>query len=249
MGGTERARIWTCVLCVLAVPMTIASCSGDDDDASGADGTVFAAATASSPDGSGVDGADATVSSLPVTSADGPGLEPEETGSAPPGSGPVTGGADDVPLATTAEPGSVDETVPAIPMRLNEPISMDETGEFGDGVEVRVISTESIDADTVLPGEVGGPSIALTIEFENSSGQRVNLDATTIDLIYGDQLSASKVSTEPAAPAVGGLAPGERRSGLYVFTLPAQQRVDITLTVKYSAPTATVVFTGSVADG
>ena len=60
---------------------------------------------------------------------------------------------------------------------------------------------------------------------------------------------AGPIAADPSAPLSGVLDPGATKSGTYVFTVPADQRNPVTVTVNYSAGAPTLVFTGQVAGG
>jgi hypothetical protein len=49
-------------------------------------------------------------------------------------------------------------------------------------------------------------------------------------------------------PLAGALDAGRTRSGTYVFTLADDERADVSVLVRYSADTPTVVFAGNVPD-
>jgi hypothetical protein len=167
---------------------------------------------------------------------------------------PPAGEAVDPSVPQTTVPagdgdGSINETVDPVPAaNVADPVGIDETADFGNGVRARVSSVESLDAEAHLPGEFSGPAVALTVEVTNGSKQRINLDMVTVDLTF-DGLSAYTVRDPERRPVSGHLAPGESTSGSYVFTLDPSQRDDVALRITYSAEAPTVIFAGSVADG
>jgi hypothetical protein len=145
--------------------------------------------------------------------------------------------------------GSIHDTVEVdAEANLADPVAIDETADFGNGVRARVSSVEPVDAEAHLPGEFSGPAVALTVEVTNGSRRPINLDTVTVDLTF-DGLSAYPVRDPERRPVSGDLAPGDSTSGSYVFTLDHSQRDDVALRITYSAKAPTVVFSGSIADG
>jgi len=140
----------------------------------------------------------------------------------------------------------VDITVAPEPIVYSEPVAFDEPGDFGDGLNVHIADLEAVDVVSALPGEIGGPSVLLALEFRNESGAAVDLGSVTADLRYADAVSAIPVSTPPADPVSGELSSGETAVGFYVFSLPLDSRSAVELTVRYSDRAPTVVFLGSV---
>jgi hypothetical protein len=148
--------------------------------------------------------------------------------------------------------GSIHETVEVDPeavAAVAEPIGIDETADFGNGVTARITSVESVEAEGHLPGEFSGPAVALTIEVTNRSDDAVDLGTVTADLTFGDGLSAYPVFDPERPPFSGEVAPGDVASGSYVFTLDPSERDDVALRLSYSTEVPTVIFAGSVADG
>jgi hypothetical protein len=135
------------------------------------------------------------------------------------------------------------------PGEIADPVAIDETAEFGNGVEARLSSIESIEAEAFLPGEFSGPAVVVTVEVSNGSSETINLDTVTVDLVRGNNLSADPVTDPERTRLSGDLGAGETTSGDYVFTLAPDEREDVQVRIKYAAETPTVVFAGSVADG
>jgi hypothetical protein len=137
---------------------------------------------------------------------------------------------------------------PPVPGEVADPVDMDDTADAGNGVEVTLSRIRSVEAEANLPGEVGGPAVAVTVEVANGSQERIDLDRVTVDLATSAGASASPVLDPDLEPLAGALDAGRTRSGTYVFTLADDERTDVSVRVRYSADTPTVVFTGSVPD-
>ena len=157
----------------------------------------------------------------------------------------------DVSVATplaTGVPDAIYVTVPPVSPMIADPVPLAGPAESGDGVEVRVADHDAIDVVTRMPGEVGGPAVALTVEFANRSADPVDLGNVTVDLVLPGQVSAHQVTVEPADPVSGWLDAGQRLTGTYVFALSVEERSAVDLTVRYSANAPTLVFSGSLVD-
>lgn len=154
--------------------------------------------------------------------------------------------------STTVESGgpgsSGDGEAPPVPGEVADPVDIDDTADAGNGVEVTLSRIRSVEAEANLPGEVGGPAVAVTVEVANGSRERIDLDRVTVDLATSAGASASPVLDPDLEPLAGALDAGRTRSGTYVFTLADDERTDVSVRVRYSADTPTVVFTGSVPD-
>jgi hypothetical protein len=149
-----------------------------------------------------------------------------------------------------AEPG--DESPPPVtdggffPGEVADPVPLDAATDFGDGVAVRLASIEATTAEGSLPGERSGPAVAVTVEMSNGSERSVSVGNVTVDLIDADGVSAPPVVDPERPPLRGELAPGESRSGTYVFSLEPEDRDGVTVTVKYSGDTPMVLFVGDI---
>jgi hypothetical protein len=161
----------------------------------------------------------------------------------------------DVTTSTAADPsagagtpvgdvGEVEPTPP--PAGLAASVALDQRAEFGNGVTARITSIEPIDAQSSLPGEISGPAVQFTIEVTNGTPAEINMDAVTVDLRDAAGLPAYQITTAPAEPFSGSVAPGDSTTGRYVFTLAPENRSNAFLTINYSADTPTVVLTGDL---
>jgi hypothetical protein len=162
------------------------------------------------------------------------------------GDGETTGHGEATGGETAGE--TTDETVPPVPGEVADPVGLDDTADAGHGVEVRLSRIRAVEAEANLPGEVGGPAVAVTVEVANGSRDRIDLGRVTVDLATREGASASPVVDPDQEPLAGALDAGRTRSGTYVFTLADDERADVSVLVRYSADTPTVVFTGNVPD-
>lgn len=141
--------------------------------------------------------------------------------------------------------GTINEEAEVIVGNVADPVALDETTGFGDGVSVHIAQFESVQTEARLPGERSGPGVAVTLEMINGSGSAVSLDSVTVDLVTSDGASAIRIVDPSREEFSGNLGLGEKGSGTYVFTIPPDQRSDIAIHIKYSADTPVVVFQGN----
>jgi hypothetical protein len=162
--------------------------------------------------------------------------------------GPATDPATTAPPVSTAGPvpstGDINQEVPAVELTTNAPVPLDGTADFGGSVSATLTEVSAVDATARIPGEISGPALAVTVQIQNSSADPIGLDNVTVNLDTKDGTPASPITTEPAAPLSGVLLPGETRSGVYVFTLPAESRAGVGITVLYSTGAPIVLFQG-----
>jgi len=160
------------------------------------------------------------------------------------------------PPVSTAGPiapaGNIDQIVPEVPVTTAPAVALTDTADFGGQVSARISQVSAVQATATLPGEISGPAVAVTVQITNGSGQAIGLDAVTVTMADAGGNPATAISVNPADPSgplQGALSAGASASGTYVFTVPADQRNPVTVTVNYSSGAPTVVFTGQVAGG
>ena len=149
------------------------------------------------------------------------------------------------PAPVTPEPAGPTEDASELPPSL-APVAFDEPAAVGDGITADVVSLEAVEASGTGPGNIAGPALRVTIRLTNGTAGPVSLDGVAVDLAHGEeQLPASPIGDPSSAPFAGSLQPSESREGVYVFTVPADDRELVTLSVGYQAGAPFMVFTGS----
>lgn len=146
---------------------------------------------------------------------------------------------------TTPEPtgptGDVDDPPPSRPA-----VALDAAAEVGDGVSASLVSLDAIEGTATGPGNIAGPALRITVRIENGTDEPVSLGGVVVDLASGrDLVPASPLDDPSAAPFAGTVAPGEHADGVYVFTIPEEDRGSVTVSVGYQAGAPLMVFTGS----
>jgi hypothetical protein len=147
-----------------------------------------------------------------------------------------------LPTPVPAGPtGTVDDAPPSLP-----PVALDQTAAAGDGITASLTSIEAIQGTATGPGNVSGPALRVTVRLTNGTAAPVALGGVSVDLASGNELTpASPLNDPSAAPFTGMVAPGHQAEGVYVFSIPAQSRDSVTVSVGYQAGAPIMVFTGS----
>lgn len=123
-------------------------------------------------------------------------------------------------IPATSGPSATSTDTPAVGVNVLDPVGIGETADFGDDVTAEVTGSEQIEAEAGPPGETAGPAYAVTIEVRNGSDAAVDLSQLAVSAVDGDGVPAIGNTSDPAEDLTGSLAPGARRSGVYVFRVP-----------------------------
>lgn len=127
------------------------------------------------------------------------------------------------------------------------PVAPDEPAENGDGLVARIAKMTAVEGEAVQAGEIGGPAVQFTIEITNDSGEAIDLGLVSVNAYIGeDRTPAGGLVRPGGAPFEGTLDAGKSATGVYVYTIPQNQRDDVTLTVDYRAGQPAFVFRGAV---
>jgi len=149
------------------------------------------------------------------------------------------------PAPVTPEPAGPTEDASELPAGL-APVGFDQQAAAGNGVVADVVSLEAIEGSGRGPGQISGPALRVTVRITNGTTAPVSLDGVAVDLAHGvEQVPASPLDDPSVAVFAGMLQPSESAEGSYVFTVPAEDRELVTLSVGYQAGAPFMVFTGS----
>lgn len=150
--------------------------------------------------------------------------------------------------ATTPVPapggGNVDETVAPVPETTAAAVPLTRAAEFGGKVSARITSVKAITAKAQGPGEITGPAVAVTLQVTNGSKRALEVDRVTVNLADSHGNPGSPMSSDPASPFSGSIEPGGRATGTYVFSVGADLRSPITLSMSYTTEAPVVLFVG-----
>ncbi|WP_019135049.1 hypothetical protein [Cellulomonas massiliensis] len=176
-------------------------------------------------------------------------VPPAPTGSAS-SSSPAPGGPTASATSRPASPSpsatrSSSPTSPAPGGRPTAaPVPITATATPVRGVTAHVARIEAVTGKAELPGEVGGPALRVTVQVDNGTRKAVDLRGLVVNLYVGrDAAPAVELSTgERAMP--DSVAPGKSASGVWVFTVPADERDLVAVEVDLATDVPVVVFRG-----
>ena len=153
------------------------------------------------------------------------------------------------PASTEAADSTAAQTLVTVPVdtvAVLDPIPLDETGDFGTGLAVRLIDIEAIDGEARTQGEVAGPALRVTVEVTNNSNEPISLERTQVDVTSGnDRTPGIVLSGSGTAPFPASVAPGASTTGTVVFIVPLDQRDVVQVAVTQTTGTPIVVFEGT----
>jgi len=170
---------------------------------------------------------------------------PWESGT--PTSAPTTPTDGQTSLAPTPDPSDTPATPTPTETTSPEPVPIESPGTIVTGLTAQVVGIEAVDGVAKGPGEVSGPSIRFTVTIANGTSDSVDLTATVVTVDYGaDRTPAGQLYEPGASPMPTKVAAGAEASGVYVFSIPTDQRGLVHITVDYSVGVPPLVFSGRV---
>ncbi|SDK96254.1 hypothetical protein SAMN05428985_107220 [Nocardioides sp. YR527] len=93
------------------------------------------------------------------------------------------------------------------------------------GVTARLARIDSVQATASLPGEIGGPALAITVKVKNQTGKKLDLALGVVNAYYGpERTPAVSVASDGEVPFPASVADGESAKGIYVFQIPEEAR-------------------------
>lgn len=189
------------------------------------------------------DGGTAAPASMP-TASPGASQRPEPSGS------PVTSAEPSASpsVAPTEEPQAGATGSPDVLRPTAAPVAIDEPAEPEPQVEVRLTSIEAVEGEANIPGEVGGPSLRVTVTIDNATSAALDLTSAVVNLYYGaDRLPAIDLLEPGKVDFPGNVRAGETASGTFVFLVPVDERDDVTVEFDLSSDSTVLLFAGPVA--
>lgn len=151
--------------------------------------------------------------------------------------------------APTPSSGGIEipEVNPTTPMEERPTLPFGDKGELVPGVTGRITAVESVLGTASGPGEVAGPAIRFKVEFKNSTSSSLTLATTVINVEYGPARTPAGELSGPGVELLPlELAVGQTSSGTYVFSVPADQRDVVRITVDYAVDVEPLIFEGTV---
>jgi hypothetical protein len=161
-------------------------------------------------------------------------------------------GSEQVPdeIAMTFPEKTPGQTVPEVaasasPAPKPVVVKLDKPAQLAEDLTVRVVDVESVEGVGRGPGEISGPALRFSIEVTNSTGERVDLTSTVVNAYYGsDNTPASPLAEPGGEPLPATLDDGDSVVGVFVFSVPTDQREQVSVEFSYSVQTPTVIFEG-----
>ena len=105
--------------------------------------------------------------------------------------------------------------------------------DLGSNVFVTVTQIEPTSLTARGPGEVSGPGVIVTIEVRNATNAALDLAGLAINAHYGDGTPAVPAAVQQDA-LNGTVAPGERKTGKYTFSVPQDQYSSVVVDIQHS---------------
>ncbi|MBF0672774.1 MAG: DUF4352 domain-containing protein [Salinibacterium sp.] len=141
--------------------------------------------------------------------------------------------------ATASPSAPADDAPPA-----DAPVPIGEEATADDGVTAVVTAVTSFTAAGGGVGEVGGDAVRVDVTLTNTADAAQSLSAVVVNLAYGAEATpGSPIFYDPSVKEFNGeLAPGESRSGSYVFRVPSEEQGSITIEVSHTPASPPFVF-------
>ncbi|WP_188078938.1 hypothetical protein [Actinotalea subterranea] len=181
----------------------------------------------------------ASPSSTATTTAPDATPTPDATGSAAP-QGP---GATAAPGAQESQaPGAGDPEV----RPTAEPVPLDGEAAPAAGVTAELALIEAVEGTATIPGEVGGPSLRVTVAITNATGQELDLTGAVVNLYTGADRAPAIDLLEPGRADFPLSVPdGGTAEGRFVFLVPQDARGDVLVELDLSTEADVVLFQGA----
>lgn len=176
---------------------------------------------------------------LPTTerSATSPSDPPSATAEAT--QAPVTEGA--TPVEPSPDMTPVDQPPAADPVPIGDP------AEIAPSLTAKIVEIEAVEGEAQGPGEVAAPSIRVTVEVDNATKEASSLGTAVVTAYYGSASTPAAELREPGGRAFpDSVAAGETAEAVYVFSVPPDERDDVTILVDYALEYAPLQFHGEV---
>jgi hypothetical protein len=122
-------------------------------------------------------------------------------------------------------PSASADTEPGKPSDGNRAVGLKAEATSAPGVTARLARIDSVQATASLPGEVGGPALAITVKVKNQTGKKLDLALGVVNAYYGpERTPAVSVASDGEVPFPASVADGESAKGVYIFQIPEEAR-------------------------
>ena len=127
-------------------------------------------------------------------------------------------------------------------------LDLDELGTIATGLTAEISRVEAVDGTARGPGEVGGPALRITVTITNTTADETSLRTAVVSCYFGAERTPAPELREPdGRPLAASVQAETAVDGVYIFTVPEDQRGNVTIMVDYSVNVAPLVFQGDVA--
>jgi len=186
----------------------------------------------------------AIIASFALASGSGGGTGPS---AGPSSSAAPTASSDGADPSATNSPATPDPAATSGTMPELAPVAPDAPADNGEGLVARITSMKAVEGEAVQAGEIGGPAVQFMLTITNGTDEAVDLGFISVNAYIGEARTPAGGLVRPGgAPFEGTLEAGESAEGVYVYTIPEDQRSDVTLTIDYRAGQPAFVFRGPV---
>lgn len=184
--------------------------------------------------------------SSPASSSPGSSTSPSPSSSTNPGStlSPSPSSTKGGGTSTSASPStnSSDAMNPAKPQQVRFP----QTAQPAKNVSLSISRVEAITGKGHIPGEISGPALRVSLTATNETARKIAVNTTVANLYYGaGRTPASPLIKSGAKPFPASIKPGQRATGVFVFTVPKNDRAKLQLEVVLGQRFRVVNFTGA----
>lgn len=113
------------------------------------------------------------------------------------------------------------------------------------GLSATIERLETVQGEARGPGEIAGPALRFAVVVVNSTGASLELSTVVVNLDYGnDRIPGGEIAAPGGSPLPARVAGGATAEGVYLFTVPADARDLVNITVDYSVDVGPVIFSG-----
>ena len=149
--------------------------------------------------------------------------------------------------SATADPSTPPAEGPAAPT-VRPPAAIDEAAPITPGLTAEISRVEAVDGTARGPGEVAGPSLRVTVSIVNSTAADAPLNTTVVSSYFGaDRTPAPELREPGGSPLPAVVRAGTTVTGVYIFTVPEDERRNVTIMVDYSVDVDPLIFQGDIA--
>jgi hypothetical protein len=152
------------------------------------------------------------------------------------------------PFVTPVPPKSTTTPEPSATFvpHARKPVPLSNTTSVISGLTVQITSVAAVQGTGRSIGDVNGPSIQVRMTVKNTTGKSVNLANVVVNAYYGtDHTPASALPSPGGQNFPATVASGGSAKGVFVFSIPKNQRSLVSITFDFSVKTSVVVFQGS----